>query len=95
MTTPEKGLKYISPKGKRETMDARTQELLDRLVAPGQFPNMSCSEGHELYEGITGHIRLLERALVFARNHARIPDAIADGEAMGWGSVDGLLNDAS
>jgi hypothetical protein len=37
----------------------------------------------------------LERALVFARNHARIPDAIADGEAMGWGSVDELLNDAN
>lgn len=44
-------------------MDARTQELLDRLVAPGQFPNMSCSEGHELHEGITGELDRLAGAV--------------------------------
>lgn len=37
-------------------MDARTQELLDRLVAVGQFPNMSASEGHELHEGVTDEL---------------------------------------
>lgn len=31
-------------------MNPRLKELLDRMVAPGQFPNMSASEGHELFE---------------------------------------------
>ncbi len=31
-------------------MDERLRELLDRLVAKGKFPNMSASEGHEIYE---------------------------------------------
>ena len=44
-------------------MDARTQELLDRLVAPGQFPNMSCSEGHELHEGVTDASQQMKNAL--------------------------------
>lgn len=29
-------------------MSPRTVELAERLVAPGSFPNMSASEGHEL-----------------------------------------------
>lgn len=31
-------------------MNPRLNELLNRMVAPGQFPNMSASEGHELYQ---------------------------------------------
>ena len=31
-------------------MDARLIELLERMTAPGPFPNMSCSEGHELVD---------------------------------------------
>jgi hypothetical protein len=35
-----------------EPDNERLKELAERLVAPGSFPNMSASEGHELYEGI-------------------------------------------
>ena len=31
-------------------MDIRLEELLDRMVAPGQFPQISASEGHEVYD---------------------------------------------
>jgi len=44
-------------------MDTRTQELLERLVAPGQFPNMSCSEGHELHEGVLNETERLSKAV--------------------------------
>lgn len=33
-------------------MDARTEELAERLVEEGKFPHMSASEGHELHDGI-------------------------------------------
>jgi hypothetical protein len=35
-----------------EPNNERLRELAERLVSPGSFPNMSASEGHELYEGI-------------------------------------------
>jgi hypothetical protein len=44
-------------------MKERTKELLDRLTAPGSFPGVSCSEGHEIQEGATLAIDQLERAL--------------------------------
>jgi hypothetical protein len=44
-------------------MNARTQELLSRLVAPGQFPNMSCSEGHELHDGVIYELDEVEEIL--------------------------------
>ncbi|MCK5017439.1 MAG: hypothetical protein KAS32_10265 [Candidatus Peribacteraceae bacterium] len=31
-------------------MNPRLRELLERMTAPGPFPNMSASEGHELVE---------------------------------------------
>lgn len=31
-------------------MNPRLKELLDRMVAPGQFPNMSASDGHEMFD---------------------------------------------
>lgn len=31
-------------------LDVRLDELLQRMVAPGPFPNMSASEGHELVD---------------------------------------------
>lgn len=40
-------------------MDARTRELTDRLVAPGPFPAMSASEGHELHDGVKATFDLL------------------------------------
>jgi len=44
-------------------MDARMQELLERLISPGQFPNMSCSEGHELREGVLNETERLSKAI--------------------------------
>ena len=34
-------------------MDERLRELLERMTAPGQFPQISASEGHEVVEGCT------------------------------------------
>jgi len=31
-------------------MDIRLEELLERMVAPGPFPQISASEGHEVYD---------------------------------------------
>jgi hypothetical protein len=31
-------------------MNARLEELLERMVAPGHFPQISASEGHEVVE---------------------------------------------
>jgi len=52
-------------------MELRTKELMERLVSCGSFPNMSASEGDELYDGIAE----LERDLADAR------------KAAGWQSI--------
>jgi hypothetical protein len=33
-------------------METRLKKILERMTAPGSFPNMSCSEGHELVESV-------------------------------------------
>ena len=63
-------------------MDKRTQELLDRLIAPGSFPNMSCSEGHELHEGVVAEIdRLTDLLKAHAPDICLCPYDWSDGTA--------------
>lgn len=45
----------------RELLDERVSELALRLVAPGAFPQISASEGHELSEAIVSMCGALER----------------------------------
>jgi nitrogen-specific signal transduction histidine kinase len=46
-------------------MNPRLKELLDRMVAPGQFPNMSASEGHELVELVRElHVKYMAREVI-------------------------------
>lgn len=42
-----------------EHLSPRTQELAERLVAEGSFPQISASEGHELSQAILGTIKLV------------------------------------
>ena len=64
-----KRVTFVTP-AERQSMNARLDELLTRLIEAGPFPGISCSEGHELVDSV----RLLKA------DNERLYDLLKSGE---------------